>query len=180
MREETENPEKTLQVWLRWTESHIQWSQKEKAWFITNMPAWGPVHTYPEIFVSANFFYADTPSVHTCPPYTLGVSGDFCIRSPEWKFLCTLCIRIRVDARIRVFLYTLTSQFQHQSFSARALLTCPEIRTLFLFQNGGIACFTGLKLSSTQVNWTFHDEAKVSRQKNRKYEEAVSPWICLN
>ena len=35
-------------------------------------------------------FYADTPSVHTCPPYTLGVSGDFCIRSPEWKFLYTL------------------------------------------------------------------------------------------
>ena len=65
------------------------------------------------------FFYADTPSVHTCLPYTLGVSGDFCIRSPEWKFLYTLCIRIRVDARIRIFLYTLTSQYQNQSFSAR-------------------------------------------------------------
>ena len=34
----------------------------------------GPVHPYPEIFVSANFFYADTPSVNTCPPSTLGVS----------------------------------------------------------------------------------------------------------
>ena len=61
------------------------------------------------------FFYSDTPSVHTCPPYTLGVSGDFCIRSPEWKFLYTLCIRIRVDARIRIILYTLTSQYQNQS-----------------------------------------------------------------
>ena len=60
-------------------------------------------------FCIRKFFYADTPSVHTCPPYTLGVSGDFCIRSPEWKFLYTLCIRIRVDARIRIFLYTLTS-----------------------------------------------------------------------
>ena len=60
-------------------------------------------------FCIRNFFYADTPSVHTCPPYTLGVSGDFCIRSPEWKFLYTLCIRIRVDARIRIFLHTLTS-----------------------------------------------------------------------
>ena len=60
-------------------------------------------------FCNRKFFYADTPSVHTCPPYTLGVSGDFCIRSPEWKFLYTLCIRIRVDARIRIFLYTLTS-----------------------------------------------------------------------
>ena len=43
-------------------------------------------------FCIRNFFYADTPSVHTCPPCTLGVSGDFCIRSPEWKFLYTLCI----------------------------------------------------------------------------------------
>ena len=32
-------------------------------------------------FCIRKFFYADTPSVHTCPPYTLGVSGDFCIRS---------------------------------------------------------------------------------------------------
>ena len=70
-------------------------------------------------FCIRQFFYADTPSVHTCPPYTLGVSGDFCIRSPEWKFLYTLCIRIRVDARIRIFLYTVTSQYQNQSFSAR-------------------------------------------------------------
>ena len=70
-------------------------------------------------FCIRKFFYADTPSVHTCPPYTLGVSGDFCIRPPEWKFLYTLCIRIRVDARIRIFLYTLTSQYQNQSFSAR-------------------------------------------------------------
>ena len=54
-----------------------------------------------------------------CPPYTLGVSGDFCICSPEWKFLYTLCIRKRVDARIRIFLYQLTSQYQNQSFSAR-------------------------------------------------------------
>ena len=76
-------------------------------------------------FLYLKFFYADTPSVQTCPPYTLGVSGDFCIRSPELKFLYTLCIWIRVDARIRIFLYTLTSQYQNQSFSARALLTNP-------------------------------------------------------
>ena len=80
-------------------------------------------------FCIRKFFYAYTPSVHTCPPYRLGVSGDFCIRSPEWKFLYTLCIRIRVDARIRIFLYTLTSQYQNQSFSARDLtnpLRCPD------------------------------------------------------
>ena len=73
---------------------------------------------YPQFFF---FFYADTPSVHTCPPYTLGVYGDFCIRSPGWKFLYTLCIRIRVNARIRIFLY------QRQGFSARALLKSFEM-----------------------------------------------------
>ena len=76
-------------------------------------------------FCILKFFYTDTPSVHTCPPYTLGVSRDFCIRSPEWKFLNTLCIRIHVDTCIRIFLYTLTSQYQNQSFSARDLLTNP-------------------------------------------------------
>ena len=83
-------------------------------------------------FCIRKFFYADTPSVHTCPPYTHGVSGDFCIRSPEWKFLYTLCIRIRVDARIRIFLYTLTSQYQNHRYrrlsflcNAHALLTNP-------------------------------------------------------
>ena len=72
-------------------------------------------------FYIRKFFCADTPSVHTCPPYTLGVSGDFFIHSPEWKFLYTLCIRIRVDARIRIFLYTLTSQYQNQSQNYRRL-----------------------------------------------------------
>ena len=79
--------------------------------FNNGAPTLGPVHTYPQIFVPANFFYADTPSVHTCPPYTLGVSRDFCIRSPEWKFLYTLCIRIRVDARIRIFLISYLTTF---------------------------------------------------------------------
>ena len=41
-------------------------------------------------FCIRKFFYADIPSVHTCPPNTLGVSGDFCVRSPEWKLLYTL------------------------------------------------------------------------------------------
>ena len=35
-------------------------------------------------------------------------SGNFWIRSPEWKFLITL--RIRVDGRIRIFSDTMTSQ----------------------------------------------------------------------
>ena len=83
-------------------------------------------------FCIRKFFYADTSSVHTCPPYTLGVSGDFCIHSPEWKFLYTLCIRIRVDARIRIFLYTLTSQYQNQSFSARDFPKWRRAETLYV------------------------------------------------
>ena len=103
-----------------------------------------------EDFCVRKCFYADTgaPSIHTSPQYTLVVSGDICIRSPEWKFLYTLCIRIRVNARIRIFLYTLTSQYQNQSFSARALLTnplrCPDTnrirvdgRTRFVYATCG-------------------------------------------
>ena len=74
-------------------------------------------------FCICKFFYADTPNVHTCPPYTLGVSADFCIRSPEWKFLYRLCIQMRVDAHIRIFLYTLTSQYQNLLTNP---LRCPD------------------------------------------------------
>ena len=125
----------------------------------------GSVHTYPEIFVSANFFYADTPSVHTCPPYTLGVSRDFFIRSPEWKFLYTLCIQIRVDARIRIYLYTLTSHYQNQSFSALALLTnplrCPDTnrirvdgRIRFVYATCGrrYLCISIKKFADTKIS----------------------------
>ena len=89
-------------------------------WFVP--ASFFTIRPHPHVsgdFCIRHFLFADTPSVHTCPPYTLGVSRDFCIRSPEWKFLYTLCIRIRVDARIRRFLYTLTSQYQNQSFSGR-------------------------------------------------------------
>lgn len=76
-------------------------------------------------FVSANLFMQIHLAFHTCPLYTLGVSRDFCIRSPEGKFLYTLCIRICVDACIWIFLYTLTSQNQNQSFPGETLLTYP-------------------------------------------------------
>ena len=76
-------------------------------------------------FCIRKFFHADTPSVHTCPPYTLGVSGDFCIRSPEWKFMYTLCIRIRVDARIRrFFLYADVTVSEPVFFRARFSMLC--------------------------------------------------------
>ena len=109
------------------------------------------------------------PSVHTCPPYTLGVSGDFCIRSPEWKFLYTPCIRIRVDTRIRIFLYTLTSQYQNQSFSARDLtnpLRCPDTnrirvdgRIRFVYATCGrrYFCIRIKKIADTKISgyvWT--------------------------
>ena len=37
-------------------------------------------------------------------------SGNFWIRSPEWKFLNSITFRIRVDGRIRIFSDTMTSQ----------------------------------------------------------------------
>ena len=117
-------------------------------------------------FCIRNFFMR----IHlACLPYTLGVSGDFCIRSPEWKFLYTLCIRIRVDARIRIFLYTLTSQYQNQSFSARDLtnpLRCPDTnrirvdgRIRFVYATFGrrYFCIRIKKLADTKISgfvWT--------------------------
>ena len=37
-------------------------------------------------------------------------SGNFWIRTPEWKFLNPITFRIRVDGRIRIFSDTMTSQ----------------------------------------------------------------------
>ena len=59
----------------------------------------GPVHTYPDIFESANFFLLDTATVHTDPVNPAYESSTFWIRTPEWKFLNPLCTRKRVDAK---------------------------------------------------------------------------------
>ena len=104
-------------------------------------------------FCIRKFFYADTPSVHTCR-----------------RFLYTLCIRIRVDARIRMFLKTLTSQYQNQSFSARAQLTnplrCPDTnlmrvdgRIRFVYATCGrrYFCIRVKKFADTKISgyvWT--------------------------
>ena len=57
-----------------------------------------------------NFFlsgYGYRP--HACGEFA-GKSGNFWIRSPEWKFLNPITFRIRVDGRIRIFFDTMTSQ----------------------------------------------------------------------
>ena len=66
-------------------------------------------------FCIRKFVYADTTSVHTCSPYTLEISvyalqsGNFCMR----------CVSGYVWTLVSVyFLYTLTSQYQNQSFCA--------------------------------------------------------------
>ena len=41
-------------------------------------------------------------------------SENFLIRSPEWKFLNPITVRIRVDGRIRIFSDTMSSQNWHQ------------------------------------------------------------------
>ena len=120
---------------------------------------------------------------------TLGVSGDFCIRSPEWKFLYTLCIRIRVDAGIRIFLYTLTSQYQNQSFffNAHVLLTnplrCPDTnrirvdgRIQFVYATCGrrYCCIRIKKFADTKISgykWT----GPQSRLRLR----SLNSYLCL-
>ena len=103
----------------------------------------GPVHTYPEILVSANFFMrihlASTRvrRIRSVYPeisvYALQ-SGNFSIR----------CVSGYVWMLVSLyFLYTLTSQYQNQSFSARdfpkwrhALLTnplrCPDTNRILV------------------------------------------------
>ena len=75
---------------------------KLKNWFSLRCKA---ASTRVRRFCIRKCFYADTACVHTCPPYTLGVrlgsvSADFCVRSPEGKFLYTMCLRIRVDGAL--------------------------------------------------------------------------------
>ena len=93
--------------WYRSNQYH-----RERFWNLCR----GPVHTYPEIFVSANFFMR----IHLASTRVRRIRSVYpeisvYARSPEWKFPYMLCIRIRVDARSRIFLYTLTSQYQNQS-----------------------------------------------------------------
>ena len=45
----------------------------------------GSVHTYPAIFESATFFFADAASVHTYPANPEHESATFWIRFPEKK-----------------------------------------------------------------------------------------------
>ena len=117
------------------------------------------------------------------------VYPDFFIRSPEWKFLYTLCIRIRVDARIRIFLYTLTSQYQNQGFSARPLLAnplrCPDtnrirvdgrIRFVYATHGRRYSCTRMKKFADTKISryvWT--GPKKVIR---RRIESAFAKTYC--
>ena len=52
-----------------------------------------------------NFFFADTRSVHTYPENPAEESAIFLIRTPEWKFLNTLWIWNRVDAKSGYFFF---------------------------------------------------------------------------
>ena len=46
------------------------------------------------------FAFSNTVGVHTYPANSVAVTGNFPIRSSEWKFFNTLRIRIGVDGRI--------------------------------------------------------------------------------
>ena len=78
---------------------HVQIAQAE----FTKAPS-----TRIRIFLNPQLF----PSGYGYRPHAYGEfaskSGNFWIRSPEWKFLITF--RIRVDGRIRIFSDTMSSQ----------------------------------------------------------------------
>ena len=57
----------------------------------------GPVHTYPDIFENASFFYPFWVSVHTETAFTLTENEAFRKRSPEWIFLKTPFSCCRLD-----------------------------------------------------------------------------------
>ena len=71
----------------------------------------GPVHTYPDIFEAATFsFRIRLSSTRIRRIRKQCISGNFWIRSPDWKFLIPITFPIRVDGRIRIFSDTMTSQ----------------------------------------------------------------------
>ena len=146
-----------------------------------------------EIVTLHTFRYPSTPSqrkdncsIHTCPPYTLSVSGDFYIRSPEWKFLYTLCIRMRVDARIRIFLYTLTSQYQNQSFSAAILhrpskqMSCLWFFSVFLLIETFFMVFFNRNCFRSSSSHVLKPE--VNKQESREFGAKIiagSPFFVM-
>ena len=67
---------------------------------------WKGKYIKPRPHVSGYFririlFFPDTPFVHTHPVNPTCESGNFWIRSPEWKLLNPILFRISVDGRIR-------------------------------------------------------------------------------
>ena len=63
-----------------------------------------------------NFFFADTASVHTYPENPAEESAKiFLIRTPEWKFLNTLWIRNRVDAKSGYFFFQWRNKIEPSS-----------------------------------------------------------------
>ena len=77
----------------------------EDSWLVTKAPS-----TRIRIFLNPRLFL----SGYGYRPHAYGEfaskSGNFLIRSLEWKFLNPIIFRIRVDGRIRIFSDTISSQ----------------------------------------------------------------------
>ena len=83
----------------------------------------------PEVsgyFSIRNFFFPGTASVHTYPKNPAYESTTFWIRSPEWKFLITLWIRNRVDAKSGYFFVRRRNKIESSSllWIPRRMLCC--------------------------------------------------------
>ena len=81
-----------------------------------------------------NFIFLDTAIVRT---HTASKSGNFLIRSPEWKFLNPITFRIRVAADRRQIASVLLGLIFYAEISyARRRLDICKLFTLFIGQNG--------------------------------------------
>ena len=98
-----------------------------RTWRFSNVPSF--LRPRPHVSVSiwkSNFFFTHTASVHTYPMKSINENATFRKRSPEWSFLKTLFLRVRVDRRKRNLPKTLRSQYQFHA-------TPRNIRNLFPF-----------------------------------------------
>jgi len=106
--------EKILDVRSRWNSyvvepKYARWRQQDVSFYPISLLILAP-STRMRIFLNPQLFL----SGYGYRPHAYGEfaskSRNFWIRSPEWKFLNPITFRMRVDRRIRIFSYTMTSQ----------------------------------------------------------------------
>ena len=80
-------------------------------------PSFWPNPHISGYFLIRNSFFPDAASIHTYPVNPADESATFWIRSPEWKFLNTLWIPNRVDAKPGYFFIRWRNKIEPSSLS---------------------------------------------------------------